>query len=673
MSGHLPSAVSPIIRVLLIDDNVDKLKITKAFMERADPTLIVDTEASPRRAIASVKGKHYDVIVTDYHMPEMDGLTLTRRVRETEKVPIILYTGMGSEEVAEAAFKAGVNDYVMLEASPAHYQVLVNRVRHLVERHRVEEVYRAVVEGSMDAFSITVGNTIVYVNQAMAQLVGVKSPEDLEGKELKEWVPNLDDEHLKWADYVRQKGERKPEVFETKIRRVDGETRLVEASLSVTNYYGRTAVLAFVRDVTEKRAMEEAQRRERERLESLRRHSVKLNSAVTVEEVADIALSIMDEVMDVELSSFMVEEDGELITLQVRGSTMSPIHLPLNGPGITVQSFNEKRTVVVEDTRLEPAFVKGSTDSLSELATPIMVNGEVVGVFNMESLGIDHFNESHMVLAEILAQHVASALDRLRKEEERIQATVEAEESRVRAQQSEEMEKMKTRFISTATHELRTPLTSIKGYLELIRSRMERLSEAEGFKEIGQMLVVVSRNADRLEELINDLLDVQRLTEGRIQLVPARYMMDEFLQQVNEELAPTLERRNQSLHITSSVDSLVFGKLRFIQVLQNLLLNASKFGPEGSTIRLSVEKLNGYARFSVRDEGIGLAPEDIPRLFSPFPSIDKPGLYEGTGLGLSICKGIVELHGGEIWAESPGPGKGSTFAFTIPYKADVST
>jgi signal transduction histidine kinase len=79
-----------------------------------------------------------------------------------------------------------------------------------------------------------------------------------------------------------------------------------------------------------------------------------------------------------------------------------------------------------------------------------------------------------------------------------------------------------------------------------------------------------------------------------------------------------------------------------------------------------VQKVDDAARFSVTDEGIGLSSEDIPKLFKPFPDIRKPGHYEGTGLGLSICKGIVELHGGEMWAESPGMGRGSTFNFIIP-------
>jgi PAS domain S-box-containing protein len=241
-------------------------------------------------------------------------------------------------------------------------------------------------------------------------------------------------------------------------------------------------------------------------------------------------------------------------------------------------------------------------------------------------------------------------------------------ERKASEERSAEREKMKAQLVYTATHDLKNPLTSIKGYVELLQVQLGK--ETHG-PQIGQMLGVVARSTERLDALINDLLDVLRIIDGRLELTMAEHNVAAFLRQVAEETALVLGRRRQNLNVESEVGSLVFGQ-RLLQVLKNLVDNSSKFSPEGSIILLRVEKTGGAARFSVADEGIGLSPKDVPKLFKPFPGIAKVGAYEGTGLGLAICKGIVELHGGEIWAESPGAGKGSTFYFTIPFNLPTS-
>lgn len=247
------------------------------------------------------------------------------------------------------------------------------------------------------------------------------------------------------------------------------------------------------------------------------------------------------------------------------------------------------------------------------------------------------------------------------------------EENRKKAELREAVTNLKnktpeweTRFIYTATHELKTPLTSIKGYMELIQEHLDMSQGGPELNELKYMVGVVARNTERLESLLNDILEIQRLIEGRLEVSMVEHNVAEFLQQVAEDLTPILNKRSQCLQVESSVESLVFGRQRLAQVLQNLIHNSSKFSPDGSTIQLRVEKVNDDVMFSVTDEGVGLSPKDISKLFKPFPKIKKPGSYAGTGLGLSICNGIVELHGGEIWAESPGTGRGSTFFFTIP-------
>jgi two-component system OmpR family sensor kinase len=231
--------------------------------------------------------------------------------------------------------------------------------------------------------------------------------------------------------------------------------------------------------------------------------------------------------------------------------------------------------------------------------------------------------------------------------------------------EAEEPEKVDP-FIYMATHELRTPLTPIKGYVELIQRYLNKRLDDQELDELRSMFDAVARNTERLEKLIDDILEMRRIIDGRLKLSKSKNDVTEFLQQVAEDMKPVLDARGQHLRVESSVEPLVFGRQHISQVLQKLIQNASNFSPDGSTIWLKAERVDVGVRFSVTDEGMGLSKEDVAKLFKPFPKIDKPGPHQGTGLGLSICNGIVGLHDGEMWVESPGTGHGSTFFFIIP-------
>ncbi len=217
--------------------------------------------------------------------------------------------------------------------------------------------------------------------------------------------------------------------------------------------------------------------------------------------------------------------------------------------------------------------------------------------------------------------------------------------------------------MNTATHELRTPVTSILGYLELILSDPIREIPAD----IRQDLKVVIRNANRLATFTNDLLDVQRLTSGKfdIKLKPV-----DLVNTINEtlgELSHMFNEKQQVVDLVSPKELIVdVDELRISQLFINLLRNANKYTPEKGNITVTVEPSYDHVLISVKDTGVGLSEEDMGKLFAPFPEI-RPRLgVTSTGLGLAICKGIIDLHHGEIWVESDGPDKGSTFHVKLP-------
>ena len=223
---------------------------------------------------------------------------------------------------------------------------------------------------------------------------------------------------------------------------------------------------------------------------------------------------------------------------------------------------------------------------------------------------------------------------------------------------------MKDRFMSVATHELRTPLISIKGYVDyVLTGKLGTVAE-----NVTSSLEVVKRNTDRLLKLTDDLLDIQRITSEKLRLDLKPMDFREVIDHSIREAQPFLEEKKLrfGLEVPEGTLPVSGDDVRLSQVVMNLLINASKFTPEGGSITLHVEMDEKNIKVEVSDSGIGIRKEDLERVFQAFADVKKPTYIKGTGLGLSVTKGLVEAHGGSIYAQSEGEGKGSTFTFTLP-------
>ena len=231
-----------------------------------------------------------------------------------------------------------------------------------------------------------------------------------------------------------------------------------------------------------------------------------------------------------------------------------------------------------------------------------------------------------------------------------------------------EMDRLKDEFISVASHELRTPVTSIKGLLELLTDdQCGPLTE-----EQSRFLEIIVRDTDRLDRLVGDLLDVSRIDSKLIGLDRSELNLSDAIDEVILEMESEIAAKRIEI-VTALVDRSmeVYGDpSRINQVISNILGNAIKYSPEGSSVQVvasSWAKDDRFVQVSIRDHGSGILPEDAGRLFDKFYRADNSLTRSttGTGLGLAIAKALVELHGGEIWVES-APGAGSVFSFTIP-------
>ncbi|MGD2184212.1 PAS domain S-box protein [Lusitaniella coriacea] len=229
------------------------------------------------------------------------------------------------------------------------------------------------------------------------------------------------------------------------------------------------------------------------------------------------------------------------------------------------------------------------------------------------------------------------------------------------------IERMKDEFISVVSHELRTPLTSIHGALNLLSTGLVKPESERG----QHVITIASESSERLTRLVNDILELERLESGKIQLSPEWFNAAEVVCQATEQIQVMANRAEIELAVTVPEIELYLDRDRLLQVLTNLLSNAIKFSPNGSTVELTAAPTDPspipQIHFCVQDCGRGIPPEKLDSIFERFHQVDASDSRQkgGTGLGLAICRSIVEQHGGTIGVEST-LSKGSHFYFTLP-------
>jgi len=226
----------------------------------------------------------------------------------------------------------------------------------------------------------------------------------------------------------------------------------------------------------------------------------------------------------------------------------------------------------------------------------------------------------------------------------------------------------KSEFLANVSHELRTPLNAIIGFSEILLDKVFGELNDKQLRHINHVLT----SGHHLLRLINDILDLSKVESGRMELQVAhthvRPLMENSLSMIREtalknRLTITLRVGRELEHACLRLD-----QVKLKQVMVNLLSNAVKFTPAGGFIEIDASLETGALKVRVRDTGIGLKPEDRDRIFHSFHQVDSSyaRLQPGTGLGLALTRRLVELHGGRIWVDSEGEGRGSTFTFAIP-------
>ncbi len=329
-----------------------------------------------------------------------------------------------------------------------------------------------------------------------------------------------------------------------------------------------------------------------------------------------------------------------------------------------------------------PSYVNRETRRIgSELTSPEHTPEEVLGVLTVRRAGFEEVSLKELSLATLLRD-----AETVRAEEIVISVpgggsvTALVNATPIRSQDGEvesyvvtlqdmtpleEIERMRAEFLGTVSHELRAPLSAIKGSAATLAGSWASLDPAE----LSLFFRIIEQEADRMSSLITDLLDVARIEAGSLSISPVPVEVAVLIDEARGTSRAAGGGSNIRIELPPELPPVMADRRRIVQVMINLLSNAARYSPESQIIQVSAGLTGTHIAISVSDQGRGIPADRLPHLFRKFSSSGDPrGDY---GLGLAICKGIVDAHGGRIWAESKGPDLGATFTFTLPV-AEVS-
>ncbi|MEH1805026.1 ATP-binding protein [Nostoc sp.] len=627
-----PSA--PSARILLADDNADMRDYVNRLLSQQ-----YEVEAVPDglTALESARGRVPDLVLTDVMMPGLDGFGLLQALRadpQTQKVPIILLSARAGEEARVEGLEAGADDYLI---KPFSARELLARVeaalkmarlrQEAMEREqglRIEaEVAKAhletVIAGIQDQFFVLDREwRYTFVNEQVAEVVGIPK-EELLGKIIWEVFP----------DMVKSE-------FDTEVHRAKAQNTVVQFEYFYAPwqrwfenrvYPFAEGVSIFVTEISDRKQAEKALRESEEKFRNM------ADNAPFMVWVTDTNSYCTY------LSQSWYDFTGQNEEMGLGFGWLNAVH---------PEDYNDASNAFLEATSSCSAFrmeyrlrrQDGEYRSCIDAANPWFgVDGQFKGYIGS--------------VIDITERKVAEAeRDRLLELEQA--ARTEAERAN----------RIKDEFLAVLSHELRSPLNPILGWARLLQTRE---FDAVALKKA---IATIERNAQLQAQLIEDLLDVSRILQGKLNLKMLPVNLVLVIEGGLETVRLAAEAKN--IQIQTMLDA-SFGKVlgdssRLQQVIWNLLSNAVKFTPEGGKIDIQLECVDAQAEITVSDTGKGISPEFLPYVFEYFRQADGTTTrkFGGLGLGLAIVRHLIELHGGTIQAESLGEGQGAIFRVRLP-------
>ncbi|HEX6639905.1 MAG TPA: ATP-binding protein, partial [Thermoanaerobaculia bacterium] len=539
-----------------------------------------------------------------------------------------------------------------------------------------EQRFRLMTETAQDAmFTIDEQSIITFCNPAVERLFGY-TPAELLGQPLDIIIPpRLRAAHRRGIErYLRMRERTIPwSGIELPALHKDGHEFPCDISFGEYTSGGQTIFTGLARDVTErKRAleMEQAARAEAEAArEQLERRAEEeaafrhLASALTgAVEMTDVLYEITNRATHVTRADGVYVERivkiggtkmVEVVAAAGRGSP--PRGLRVTFPGSMTDEIMQGGTpVILADMttfgRSMAPYLADTCDSCEVLVTPLIAEEEPLGalvLLNGRSSG-RRFRDGDVVRARTLGDLTSLALRRVRLMEQEREAKERAEAAvRVRDE-----------TLGIVSHDLRNPLTKIALSADLLVGAPQ--------DEQPDLIETIRASARQMQRLIQDLLDVARMETGSLSVAQHEMEPGPLVMEMCESNEPLARQKSQTIvcHVENDLPLICGDRDRLVQVFGNLIGNAMKFTPERGTITIEARRAGRAVQFTVRDTGPGIPEADLKKVFTPYWQAKKTA-HMGAGLGLAIVRGIIEAHGGKVWAENT-PDGGALFTFTIP-------
>ncbi|HXU81946.1 MAG TPA: ATP-binding protein [Polyangia bacterium] len=674
------------VALLVVDDHRENLLALTGILERPDYRIV--TAQSGGEALRLLLREEFACILLDVVMPTMDGFETATFIRQREAskhIPILFLTANGADlDLIYRGYSVGAVDYLIkpLDADIVRAKVSVfvdlfrkaQRIRRqeealrAAERQRGEEALRdseALFEATFNEAGVGIAHAatdgrLLRMNPRFCQILGY-SRDELAEKRLQD----VSDPRDVASDVVALReilgGRPDPYRGETRCLHKDGRVVWVNITISLLRSASGEprSFITVIEDITPAKQAEVRQRFLAAASEAL------LSSLEYQQTLADVARLAVEEYAD---WCTVESADGKGGLIEVGLAHTHPARVePLRR--LCQMSAADPRSAVRQvlangNAVVMGPLVDGTAESWSggeevpallaevgprsALISPLVARDQPLGVITFgRAAGRPAFADADLTMAEDLAHRVAFAIENARLYDE-AQAAVRARDE----------------FLSIASHELRTPLTPLEiGLQRLLRPR--DAAESWPAERMRPALERCERQVRRLEVLIDNLLDVSRISSGRLTLQQEEVDLAEVVRDVAARFADQISASGSKLDL--SVTGPVIGhwdRLRLEQVVTNLLTNAIKYG-RGGPLQAICEGTPTHGLVSIRDHGIGIDPEQITRIFGRFERAVSARSYGGLGLGLYIARQIVDAHGGRIEVESR-PGEGSLFTIELP-------
>jgi len=660
-------------RVLVADDNADMRQYVARLLSGK---YAVETVPDGAVALEAARRHKPDLILSDIMMPRLDGFGLLRQLRSdraTSTIRVILLSARAGEESRVEGAQAGADDYL---EKPFSARELLARVTAQLQMAQMRREADETIQISEERFRALVHATSDVIYRMSADWTEMRY---LRGRE---FIPDTQEPSQSWlARYVPpperprvmeviQSAIRSKSVFELehRVMRVDGTPGwtfsraipLLDGNGTIREWFGAAT------DVTARKRAEEAAQKQSEQLRQLAEVATRLNA----HEVSSITGIVTEEARLLigshqAVTGFTVDQNWaqsiNTVSLSEKYAAYRCYEATPDGSGIYSLVCRSNKPLRMTQAELDkhPAyqwFGKHAADHpplRGWLAAPLVgQDGGNIGLIQLSDKFEGEFTAEDEAILVQLAQMASVAIENARL-----------------VQDLRDADRRKDEFLATLAHELRNPLAPIRNGLQVLR-----LDGASG-EMANEVRTMMERQLGQMVRLIDDLLDLSRISRGKIGLRKERVELARIVQQAVETSRPLIEQAGHDLTINVPhgpvyVDADV---TRLAQVFSNLLNNAAKYTENGGRVRLSVQHQGAEAVVSVRDSGIGIPAHMLPHVFEMFTQVDRnlERSHGGLGIGLSIVKRLVEMHGGSVVARSDGHEMGSEFVVRLPIVLSV--